>query len=116
LKGRSSSHREFLIVVLLSLPGFLLAGAGGKIFTNGWLDTSTEVVRETIVAHSWISTSDDDTSYHVEVRSWREGRTVEHLRVSEFFYRQLPRGEARMSITTRSGKWGWEWIEDYSLP
>jgi len=115
LKGRSASHREFFLVALLALFGFPLAGAGVKIWTNGALDTSPAIEHEVRVVDRYISTSDDDESYHAIVQSWRAGQQTEKITVTESLYRRLSPGSSIMTISTRSGKWGSEWLEGYAL-
>lgn len=45
LRGRSSSHREWIIAAAVALFAFPLAGAGGAVCLKGWLDRPGDVTR-----------------------------------------------------------------------
>jgi hypothetical protein len=113
LRGRSSSHRELMGVFALSLFGFIIAGMGGEMTLNGWLDKSKSVVHEVKVMDKYSTRSKDSRSYHVVLESWREGRYSEKLTVRRSYYDQLDPGQSTMLITTKAGKFGFEWLVEY---
>ncbi|MDQ1352019.1 MAG: hypothetical protein QG657_2325 [Acidobacteriota bacterium] len=113
LRGRSSSHRELMGVFALSLFGFIIAGMGGEMTLNGWLDKSKPVIHEVKVTDKYSTRSKNSRSYHVVLESWREGRYSEKLSVRRSFYNQLVPGQSTMVITTKAGKLGFEWLVEY---
>ncbi len=113
LRGRSSSHRELMGVFALSLFGFIAAGMGGEITLNGWLDKSKPVVHEVKVIDKYSTRSKNSRSYHVVVESWRKGQYSEKLSVRRSFYDNLDPGQSTMIITTKAGKFGFEWLVEY---
>jgi hypothetical protein len=113
LRGRSSSHRELMGVFALSLFGFIAAGMGGEITLNGWLDKSKPVVHEVKVMDKYSTRSKNSRSYHVVLESWRKGRYSEKLSVGRGYYDYLVPGQSTMVITTRAGKFGFEWLVEY---
>lgn len=113
LRGRSSSHRELMGVFALSLFGFIIAGMGAEMTLNGWLDKSKSVVHEVKVMDKYSTRSKNSRSYHVVLESWRKGRYSEKLTVRRSFYDNLDPGQSTMSITTKAGKFGFEWLVEY---
>jgi hypothetical protein len=115
LKGRSSSHRELIIVIFLSLFAFVLAGAGSGIFLNGYLDQSQPVNHETLVVGKHISRSKNSTSYYVRVESWRKDGDKESLRVSRNEYDRVVPQKTELTVTTKPGKFKYEWLVGFKL-
>jgi hypothetical protein len=115
LKGRSSSHRELIVVFFLSLFGFILTGAGLGIFLNGYLDRSPAVDHETLIVGKYISRSDKSASYHARVASWRKEGERESLRIgSNEYYRVFP-NKTELTVTTKAGKFNYEWLVKYKI-
>jgi hypothetical protein len=110
LKGRSSSHRELIVVAVLSIFGFLLAGAGFGMFFNGYLDTAPPVNHETLVVGKYISRSDKSTSYYARVESWRKEGDTETLKISKYEYNRIIPHKTETTVTTRPGKFKYEWL------
>lgn len=110
LKGRASSHVEFLVVLFLVLFGFPIAGAGLGVFLNGHLDPDPGRVQRTEVVDKMISESDDSNTYYAIVRSWRRNGT-EKIRISRADYQQLRPGYSSMTIVSHPGRYHFEWIE-----
>ncbi len=110
LKGRSTSHVELIVVWIISFIAFPLGTAGYVIYFNGALDKSDPVVHEARVVHKYYSRSKNSYSYYAQLESWRENRDVEKIKVSKKFYNNLTPGDSTMTITTKKGELGFEWI------
>lgn len=110
LKGRSSSHRELIAVFFISLFAFPLAGFGYSGFLNGVLDDSPPSVHQVLVLNKYYKRSKDSHSYYAVVNSWRKPESTEKLRISRSFYSYLNPGSSTITITTKPGKFGFEWI------
>jgi hypothetical protein len=110
LKGRSSSHRELIAVFFIALFAFPLAGFGYRGFLNGALDDSPPAVHQVIVLNKYYKRSKNKYSYYAVVNSWRKPESEEKLRVSKSFYNYLQPGSSTITITTKPGKFGFEWI------
>lgn len=113
LKGRSSSHRELIAVFFIALAGFAPAGFGYLGYLNGAMDNGPAAVHEVLVSDKYYSKSKNSYSYYALVESWREGETIEKLGVSGDFYNRLQPGSSTITITTKPGKFGYEWIVDF---
>jgi hypothetical protein len=115
LKGRSRSHREFMIVAIIVLSGIPLAGAGARMFFNGFLDGSQPLTYNVEAVHKYVSRSDDSTSYHLLLSSWRLEGDTEKLSVSSDEYDRVIPGRTRIEVTTRAGRYGYEWVSSYDI-
>lgn len=113
--GRSSSHRVWPVMLVLSLLAFPLGGAGLEMFLNGRLDTSPPVIHRQPVRSRGYANSRSGTTYYLRVESWREIPATEKIRVNYKVYRQTRPGESLLIVTTRAGYFGFEWIMSYRL-
>jgi hypothetical protein len=113
LKGRSSSHRELIAVFFISLFAFPLAGFGYRGFLNGALDDGSPAVHQVMVLNKYYKRSKNKYSYYAVVKSWRKPEAAEKLRISKSFYNYLQPGSSTMTITTKPGKFGFEWIVEF---
>lgn len=110
IKGRSTSHRELIIILILSLISFPGAGMGLGTFLNGWLDKSDATPHIAIVMERYTTSSKNGKNYHVALKSWRENRYSESLQVSSSEYALAKPDKTRMKIVTKPGHYGFEWI------
>ncbi|MCK4760952.1 MAG: hypothetical protein KAW12_02045 [Candidatus Aminicenantes bacterium] len=116
LKGRSSSHREFLIVVFISLVAFISAGGGFSMLLNGKLDKAALVDHHTVVVSKDYSIARRGSKiYYFRVNSWREGVDIESFRIPYRDYRKVVPGKTEVTITTKPGWLGYEWLVHYKL-
>jgi hypothetical protein len=113
LKGRSSSHRELIAVFFIALAGFPVAGFGYMGFLNAVWDNNPPAVHEVMVNEKYYSKHKNSYSYYALVDSWREGETTEKLSISRNFFNRLQPGSSTITITTKPGKFGYEWIVDF---
>lgn len=113
LRGRSSSHRELIAVFLISLFAFPLAGFGYRVFFNGALDDKPSSVRQAEVVRKYWTKNKNSTSYYAVVQSWRPNRDEEKLKVSKSFYNQIQVRATTITVTTKPGKFGYQWIVNY---
>ena len=110
LKGRSSSHRELIAVFFIALFAFPLACFGYRGFLNGALDDGLPAVHQVIVLNKYYSKSKNNYTYYAIVNSWRKPESTEKLRISKSFYNYLQPGSSTITITTKPGKFGFEWV------
>ena len=110
IKGRSTSHRELIIILILSLIAFPGAGMGLGTFLNGWLDKSDATLHTTIVMKKYTTSSKNGKNYHVVLESWRKNKYSESLRISSREYARTKPNITRMRIATKPGHYGFEWI------
>jgi hypothetical protein len=110
LKGRSSSHRELITVFFIALFAFPLAGFGYRGFLNGVLDDSPPAVHQVIVLKKYYKRNKNNYKYYAVVNSWRKPESTERLRIKKSFYNYLQPGSSTITITTKPGKFGFEWI------
>jgi hypothetical protein len=115
LRGKSTSHKDFAAISALFLAGFLIAGFGGEVFLNGYLDVGNTSKHNAVITRKHTSSNKNGTEYKVLVESWRENRTGEKFKVSEKSYKQIKPFESEMIITTKPGKYGFEWVVDKRL-
>jgi hypothetical protein len=109
IRGRSSSHRIYLIVLILSLVGFPLALIGSAVTTNGYMDQGVETPREVPVTDRYVTKSKDSQSYYLTFPSWQHPGETNRLSVTVDFFRKVRVGD-RIIIRTKPGFWQEEWI------
>jgi hypothetical protein len=115
LRGRSSSHKELLASVSIALLGFPLSGAGGLMVLNGYRDDSPPVPHQAQVVDKHYTRSRNSTNYYVHLPSWRAGHSREQIKVSSRVYQRVRPGRSVMQVTTRAGRYGFEWVDGYRL-
>lgn len=109
LRGRSSSHRELISVFLITLFTFPMAGFGYGVFFNGALDKDPPTPYQVLVLGKHKS-GGKNTAYYAEVESWRENENTELVGISRQLYQQLEPRSSKIIITTKPGKFGFEYI------
>jgi uncharacterized protein with PQ loop repeat len=110
LKGRSTSHYELIAVFIIAFFGFPLAGFGYTAYSNGAWDKNMATVHDAQVVHKYYSRNKNSYTYYSVVNSWREDQVNEKIKVSKSFYNHLQPGSSVMAITTKPGRFGYEWI------
>ncbi len=110
LKGRSTSHRELIAVFFIVLFGFPAAGFGYSGYLNGALDNNPPAIHDALVIKKYYTKSKSNYSYYARVKSWRETENTERLGVSHRYYKSLEPGKSVIAVTTKPGKFGFEWI------
>jgi len=115
IKGRSTSHREWIVVLALVLSGYTAGGAGLHIFFNGFLDPSAGVEHETRIVDKRITTTKNSKTFHAVVDSWRPEKRTEDIRINSWEFDRIQPEWTKMRVVTRSGRFSFEWIEDYEL-
>lgn len=115
LKGRSSSHKHLLFNFLIALVGFPMTGFGTAMVMNGYMDKAEASYYVVKVTGKRISKSRDSTSYYVSLKSWRERGTEEEIKVSHSTYNNVKSGVTRMTIGTKPGYLGFEWLDSYEI-
>jgi len=113
LRGRSTAHKELLLVALLSVLAFALGGDAFEIAFNGWADVGSPTSHDTEVIRTY-RRGGRTTTYHVVVTSWRRARQAENLVVSSSLYRAA-RPHSHLTVVTKPGRLGFEWIVSYAL-
>jgi len=114
LKGRSSSHRELLVAVSMALIGFIFGVWGSEMTLNGYLDTSEATIHQAKVLSKSQSRSKNGTTYSAHVYSWRDSGS-EKIQISHDEYLAIVENQTVLTITTKPGKFGFEWLEEYRL-
>lgn len=114
LKGRSSSHRELLVAVPIALIGIILGVWGGEMVLNGYLDSSEIAHHRARVLWKSESTSDNSTTYYAHVESWR-GSGTEKIRINHAEYLAIRENQTKLTLDTKSGRFGFEWLEKYGV-
>jgi hypothetical protein len=107
MKGRSSSGRLFLWLLLMSAPGFVLTSWGGLISSNGFLDKGKQDVRVLPVIEKSVYHGKSD-SYYIDLPSWRSDAPKITMNVNSGFYNSLNKGD-KVELTTKPGRWHIEW-------
>lgn len=115
LKGRSSSHTDLLINFGMAAIGLPLACFGGAMSLNGYLDVSEIRYYDTKVIGKRYSTSRNSTNYYASLESWNPDRQREEVRINQSIYRKINAGGTIMTIATRPGRLGFEWIVGYRI-
>ena len=115
IKGRSCSHRELIIILVLSLVAFPGAGMGLGAFLNGWLDQSGSTSHVVLVMEKYTTSTKNGKNYHLALKSWRKNKYSESLRVSSGEYMRVKPDITKMKIVTKPGYYGFEWVVDAGI-
>jgi hypothetical protein len=68
-----------------------------------------------MVVDKVISKSDKSTSYYAIVESWRDPGDVEKIHLNERDYQKVQPESTEMTVVTKPGRFGYEWIKEYRL-
>lgn len=111
LRGRATSHREWIKVTMLSVVSLTVSGLWLAPALNSRLDTGTasEVEVRAIGRRVVPPTSRKEGSYITVGESWR-GRGTEEIDDGTLYASVFP-GTSVVVIKTRPGFLGYEWIE-----
>lgn len=115
LRGTSSSHHNWIGLMIGGLVLIPLGSAGSVSLTNAALDTSPEVVHRAVIVGKNTRRQKNKTTYRVQCQSWRTDAETEEFSVSQGEYDRVKLHESRMVVTTRAGRWGIEWIRQKKL-
>jgi uncharacterized membrane protein YidH (DUF202 family) len=115
IRGRSSSHRLFLFILISSLIGFPLAMTGGAVATNGFLDRGIEASRQVSVTDHYFERNKNNRTYYLAFSSWQRPGQTDRISVSCDFFREVHPGEI-IIIRTKPGYWQEEWIAGIQKP
>jgi hypothetical protein len=121
LRGTSPSPRTFLGILAASIFGIPLTIIGITLTLNGLLDSGDPTAHQATIldkSRYWSTGSGGHSPgyiNHATIESWREGRLTESLSISGEEYQEIRPGVSQMLITTRPGRFGIEWIVDYTL-
>lgn len=115
LKGRSSSHKELMIVSFLALLGFPMVAFGGLTVLNGYLDQSNQQAHDVKTYSKRYSKSKNSTNYYVTVESWRPDRSDEEIKIKSSTYNRIKSGQSIIRIITQQGSFNYEWIVSYRV-
>ena len=109
MRGKSDALRAFGFVFFGGLVAYPAIGAGLGSMLNATLDEGAAVVHVAPIARRYTTTSKNNTTYHVVLTSWRPDRDGIEVVVSRDTYMHAE--GASLRITTRPGRFGWEWID-----
>ncbi|MBN2011379.1 hypothetical protein JW960_18755 [candidate division KSB1 bacterium] len=110
LKGRTTSHRDWMLVGGICLIAFVTTAHGVLMFTNGYLDTSETNRYDLRIVDKQRKSSGRNTSYVIYTDSWREGEEMHKFSISSKKFKTVEPGTSMMHVETRAGKWRYEWF------
>ncbi len=113
IKGRSDSHIIASVLLVMSLTGFIIAGMGFLVFSNGYMDQSPVQYKSSEVLEKYSQTGENSTSYYIRVSGWQEDPKDLSLPVPHGDYEGYSKGD-RVIIQTKSGYWKYEWIVSFA--
>ncbi len=113
IKGRSDSHTIAIVLLAITIPGFILGTMGFLVFTNGYMDQSDVHYYNAVVQDKYITTNKNSKSYHITVNNWNNPEKHIKLSVSSSDYEDYDNGDS-VNIRTKKGYWGYEWIISYN--
>ncbi len=115
VKGRSSSHKRFLLLFLLGLPSFLVGTLGILLFLNGKLDREPGRTYTMLVWEKYVTRNKNDRDYHIRVPHWNPAQGTTSFEVKRSFYDRIIPGRSNVDITIRPGRFHQEWLESIEL-
>lgn len=108
LRGGSSSHTSFGILVALSVFAFLPAGVAIAGFLNGTEESAPPSVRQASVLEKRIVQGEDGYVYQLLYASWRKEGQREEQPVEKTLYDRIAEGDL-LVFTERTGRLGFAW-------
>ena len=114
LRGLSSSHKDLMLILVISIFTFFISGYGAMLFFNGFLDNSVVSPHNVAVIKKYYRRGKNGKTYYIKTDSWRSNRQFEVIRTSRRFYRNL-QPNSYITINTKQGKFGYEWLKDYNI-
>lgn len=119
LRGRSSSHRDFIAFFFIALVGFPLAGYGIGIILNGRNDPGPLIQHSQLITDRYTTTTTKKgrktTHYHVRYDYWGQPPHQLSHSVSSSEYSAVVPGRSRVEIGVKPGKLGYEWISSWGI-
>ena len=109
IRKRAASQVYFLKRSFYCSAALLIA-LSGLLTANGALDHNPPQKIQSVILRKYISRSRRSTTYHLDVRSWRPGRSDEDLQIGSRTYSVLSEGQ-RVSIELHPGFVGVQWYE-----
>lgn len=114
LSGKPQSARAMTFVVGFSVTGFIIGAFGLEMFFNGALDDGPKTAHAAQLISKKTEQPDRSTRYILVVRSWRQGREMESIPSPHHIYELAEPGKSVIDVTTRPGRFGFEWIVSLS--
>ncbi len=114
LRGRARSHKDILIAFFISLFTFPVAGFGLMALANARLDTGSPTVHTAMITRKYSRSHKNKDTYHVQFFTWREERP-RSLSMPHEVWDTVLEGVSAIEITTRPGRFGHEWIEEWRI-
>jgi len=111
LAGRSASHRDLGVVVLLAVFALPAAGIGASALINAWADEGPPAARRLAVIQLVRERRDDGKRYEsfAIVPAWRSDRgPTQRIRLSGTQAGHVVPGRSELAITTSPGRLGFE--------
>lgn len=114
LKGESSAHNRFGILVALSLFAFAPAGVAVAAFVNGGEESAPPSVHSVPVIEKREVKGDDGTAYQLVYDSWRKQGEGDFQPVEKDVYDQAAVGDT-LVFTERKGRLGFLWSAGFQV-
>lgn len=116
IRGRADSHRELSMVFAVSVFAFVIGGIAFGIFLNGMFDISKPASHTVRIIDKYEDKKGKKraTGHYVIVKSWRD-RDSEEIRVKRREYPKITPGKSKITVSTKPGLFGYEWIEEYKI-
>ncbi len=116
LRGRASAISDLTMIVLLGLPGILGGAVGLATVANQYLDQSTPQTVQVVLVSKYKSSGgrNNRVHYYFVFQSWRSDRAEVKIPVSAEHHSQGKQKQTWI-LRTRTGRFGYEWIESLSL-
>lgn len=114
LKGRSSAHRELLIIFIVGLIACPLVAFGGAATLNGISDINDPQIIETQVTRKWEKTG-RNKKLVIEVESWNPLGERKTFTVGRALYDAATPGASKLRLLVKPGSLGYPWIESKEI-
>jgi len=115
LRGRANSHIDFIVIFSFNLFAVPFSTVGAMYYINGSQDNTPVTTHEKVIHHKYYRSDKNNKTYYVSVKSWRGGVDVENIRVNRAAWQQTNVNNSKISLSTRNGYLGYEWLQSYTL-
>lgn len=114
LKGRSSAHKELLIIFAIGLFACPLLAFGGLATMNGISDVNDPQIIVTQITRKWEKTG-KDRKFVIEVETWNPPGGRKTFTVSSKLFHAVTPGSSKLKLSVKPGALGYPWVESKEL-
>jgi hypothetical protein len=113
LKSKPGLLRQLVVVSLVVMVFFAIAGAGVGITLNGLMDSSKPTNYIVNVVGKYEKKITGQYHHYIKVEKWGDGKHHKDILVTPIEYDRIIPGVSQFCITINEGKFNYPWRQSY---